>query len=241
MQITFLPKNDHSPESKRQCALEPEAATVTHFATGNRWSRFPPTDLHADLKECFSGPETSTADIWVIIRDWLDRHQVRPVPQVLPQPSPVQVVRRSTTRGAAPHLTTDRPLIVTCRAESGELDWLGGLEGETLSDLKAAVELLRATGALWTAVVIDLDGFGSIGEVFEDIQALRDAADAPVIITSSHFNDDFSMERLPLCDVSVRAPASPTMLRLAFKQAETNYMAWKLRRAEARLRDRAHS
>ncbi|MCW1920552.1 hypothetical protein NX862_17475 [Rhodobacter sp. KR11] len=86
-----------------------------------------------------------------------------------------------------------------------------------------------------THVVIDLDAMGGILPAFDSLRKLRDTRpDLPVILVSGDLAvDDFSLERLALCDASLRAPVAFSSLEYALTEArEVNNPAW-----VARLKD----
>lgn len=244
MQMTLLTTRAATQEPS-QTAANTDAAITGTAAAKPAWPDLP-ADLYAELSNRVSRSRLGNEEVWAVLREWLERHEICPgsqPSQSTPEPAVVRsapAARRPQMRdgNGVPRLVHRQSLIITARADSFEtqLSWLGDLEAEVCSDFAAATEVLAAETGCWTAIIIDLDGFGSIGEMFDEIRALRDGTDVPVILASQHFSDDFSTQRLPLCDVSLRAPASPTLLRLAFSQAEANNLAWKIRKAEAAWR-----
>lgn len=237
MQMPLSLQNNQSSESKEPCARIPNATIGVKSAPESFWPPLPPADLSADLTQCLGEPVVSPAEIWDIFRNWLERHLISPLPHATSENSSTSAYNRPATAvgGLSSDLISGPPLIITSRPNSMPLNWLSNLEADVLSDLTAAIEILSANDTPWSVVIIDLDGFGSISELYDKVRALRDTVDVPVILASSQCSDDFSRQRLPLCDVSLRAPASQAILRLALSQAKSNFAAWKIRRTEVGL------
>ena len=53
-----------------------------------------------------------------------------------------------------------------------------------------------------------------------------------ILISGSFARDDFTIERLPLCDVSLRAPTSLKSFETGIKDALENNAAWQKRISE---------
>lgn len=84
-------------------------------------------------------------------------------------------------------------------------------------------------------IFVDIDSFGGIDECYDCLVWIRENALAvPVVILSHDFLvDDFSCERLPLTDVSLRLPVSFSSLELSLMIARQNNYSWQLRFADA--------
>lgn len=105
-------------------------------------------------------------------------------------------------------------------------------------DLLASLAADRRIGL----ALIDLDAMGGILAALESLLVLRRSRpDLPVILVSRGFlTDDFDLERLPLCDASLRAPVRRAVLEFALSEAaEVNNPIWVSRQAEA-CGSRAH-
>jgi hypothetical protein len=83
-------------------------------------------------------------------------------------------------------------------------------------------------------LLIDVDHFEDIGQIFKQIQAVRFCHPGIIVIlTSQRFkNHDLTKERLPICDVSLRNPFSPSEFELGFADASSNNDSWQKRLKE---------
>jgi DNA-binding NarL/FixJ family response regulator len=83
-------------------------------------------------------------------------------------------------------------------------------------------------------VIIDLETAGGIASAYSDLRKFRDQhPDLPVILLSNEFaGDDFSTDRLALCDISLRAPFSFDALRFALREAVVNNAVWQKRQRD---------
>ncbi len=87
----------------------------------------------------------------------------------------------------------------------------------------------QPTGRAPSHVMIDLDAFGSVMRAYDYLHDLRQRRpDLPVILVSEDFSsNDFSTERLPLCDASLRAPVVFSALEFALSEAlDVNNPQW---------------
>ena len=80
-------------------------------------------------------------------------------------------------------------------------------------------------------LVIDIDGFGGPDLVVARLMDLRKRHPSlPVIVISSEVRfNDFTTERLAICDVTLRAPISSAALELALAEASVNNLLWQAR------------
>lgn len=103
-----------------------------------------------------------------------------------------------------------------------------GLETVRCRTLKHARVLVASTNRRFSLFVIDIDSLGGIAATIDGVIALRDAHPCiPLILVSADVGaNDFSTERLRLCDVTLRAPASYCALKLAIIQAARNNLEW---------------
>jgi hypothetical protein len=83
----------------------------------------------------------------------------------------------------------------------------------------------------WACLLLCLDDCGGVGAVFDHLLRFRiSAAATPVVLISSEFGqDDLSCERLPLGDVSLRAPLTEGRAALALERAVLNNSRWQER------------
>ncbi len=98
----------------------------------------------------------------------------------------------------------------------------------TMASLIADRTATAATRGV-THVVVDLDALGGIALAFDALRTLRLARpDLPVILVSQDFqSNDFGLDRLPLCDASLRAPVVFAALEFALSEvSEVNNPAW---------------
>lgn len=135
----------------------------------------------------------------------------------------------------APDLHGSGPVVVVGSQRgslAGALDWL--------ADQSVPVRLLRSLETLASSEVcaeashalIDLDAMGGVENAYEALRRLReDRPGLPVILASNFFRaDDFGLERLPLCDVSLRLPCSFAAFEFALSEAEINNQIWQDRK-----------
>lgn len=103
-----------------------------------------------------------------------------------------------------------------------------GLVTERCRSLKDVGVLVASPARRFSLFVIDIDSLGGIAATIDGVIALRDARPCtPLILVSAEVAaSDFSTERLRLCDVTVRAPASYCSLELAIVEAARNNMEW---------------
>lgn len=80
----------------------------------------------------------------------------------------------------------------------------------------------------WGVVVLCLDDFDGVGRIYNKLRYFRDERPhIPVILTSSDFKShDLSLERLSICDLSIRLPLEPRSEESLFQAAGQNNMIW---------------
>lgn len=97
----------------------------------------------------------------------------------------------------------------------------------------AVIDVLPAIDSLATEgyVFVDVDSFGLIDTVISDLVDLRiRKPQLRVILLSRTFGrDDFTAERLAICDCSLRLPVSLVRLELAFIAADDSNAIWQSR------------
>ena len=103
--------------------------------------------------------------------------------------------------------------------QSVHLDWES-------SFAKARALLSRRTK--YSHLLIDLDALGGIAKLFDTLRRFRDEMPTiPVILFSSDFLvDDMDLDRIWLCDASLRPTATFTTLELALAISEVNNQHW---------------
>jgi hypothetical protein len=111
--------------------------------------------------------------------------------------------------------------------------WLANssLRSQTLGTLSRAAQVIEAGVQQVGLVVIDLDSCGGIASIAPDLIAFRlKFVDTPVVLISAESQvDDFSVERLAIGDVTLRAPVSVSRLDLALAEAQINNQVWQSR------------
>lgn len=95
-------------------------------------------------------------------------------------------------------------------------------------DFGLAIAAALRSPARWSCMMVDLDRFGGIDETCDGLRHLRETVpQLPVILLSRRMRvNDYSTERLPICDVSLRLPLSPAALELALMDAIHNNLIW---------------
>ena len=106
-----------------------------------------------------------------------------------------------------------------------------GDEAHLVTDVDEAFGVLKGRPDSWSMAILDLDSFGGILELSDDLMDFRvEAPEVPLLLLSSGFSqDDLSEERLPMCDASIRSPAFSLSLTKGVKAAIENNKAWRLR------------
>ncbi|NSY40998.1 hypothetical protein [Leisingera sp. ANG59] len=106
-----------------------------------------------------------------------------------------------------------------------------GDEAHLVTDVDEAFGVLKGRADAWSMAILDLDSFGGILELSDDLMDFRvEAPEVPLLLLSSGFSqDDLSEERLPMCDASIRSPAFSLSLAKGVKAAIENNKAWRLR------------
>lgn len=84
-------------------------------------------------------------------------------------------------------------------------------------------------------ILVDIDALGGIAAIYAELRRIRNAIpDLAVILMSAEFSvDDYSVERLALCDASIRANFTFAGLEFAYMESvEINNKIWQSRVAE---------
>lgn len=124
------------------------------------------------------------------------------------------------------------------------LDWIARILGA--HDVQSySVEYLRCfrssrtrDGQKITHLIVDLDQMGGIQTAVDDLRRIREQwPEIVVVLISSDFAaDDYSCDRLAVCDVSLRRPAGMASLEFGLMEAsEVNNAVWQARCAQRRL------
>lgn len=103
-----------------------------------------------------------------------------------------------------------------------------GVQVLTSSHARAALWDLICHPQAWACVLVLTEDFGSISATFNLFHSFRlRCPSVPVIMASPLFSrDDYTSERLPLCDLSLKLPASLSNLGLVMYVAEVNNRQW---------------
>lgn len=104
-----------------------------------------------------------------------------------------------------------------------------------VSSLDEAVADVRAKR--WTSIVVDADSVGDLPMVVDTLVRLREERPhLPLILVSGRVSrDDFDLERLPLCDVTLRHPVEADNFGFAVQEAMINNRVWIARRRALHL------
>lgn len=106
-----------------------------------------------------------------------------------------------------------------------------------------AIGELMANRRAFGMLVIDVDGFGGADLVVARLADLRKRHPSlPVIVISAEVRfNDFTTERMAICDVTLRAPVSAPALELALAEAAVNNLLWQARQIRSRTQRPAAS
>lgn len=137
-----------------------------------------------------------------------------------------------------PFLADPRPVVFGAAdpaAEAPAVRFLqdAGLDVLTCPTLRATLSRLHGQPMAWSGLILMIDGFGGPRLVADGLLSLRRKLPRlPVILVSEEVRfHDFSPERLPLCDVTLRGPLSAPALELALAEAPVNNLLWQTRMA----------
>lgn len=164
------------------------------------------------------------------------RSPAHPAPgDVAADHAPAPEGRRQDTglRAYAPYLvvTGRRPRL------AGVLAWIREQADlvHVVADLDQAANLVHA--GRYSCAVIDADSLGDLAHVVGAVVSLRDQRpNLPVIlVTAGVRRDNYELERLPLCDVTLRHPVDPETFAFAVQEAQVNNRVWIARRRALHL------
>lgn len=95
----------------------------------------------------------------------------------------------------------------------------------------------RVQSARWTCLVIDIDSQGALASAIDSIIQIRNQRpNLPIILISALVKqNDFDLERLPLCDVTLRLPVAAEDFLFAVEEAKVNNRIWIARRRSQNL------
>lgn len=150
---------------------------------------------------------------------------------------PAEELPRVSTREE--HRLTSPVLVLTSRHQlpAEVKKWLdqhacGGWIGRTLD---AAAELFH--NARWGCLIVDVDSFKDLQDAVDTLVTLRQQRpNLPVILISAQVKrHDFSVERLPMCDVTLRIPVALEDLDFALQEAMINNHVWVMRCRKMKL------
>lgn len=116
---------------------------------------------------------------------------------------------------------------------SGLLDRfrLAGARVAMGAELGAMLARIVANPNMCGCLVVQIDGFGEIEDIVDQVMAFRrNAPGVPLILISTGFRQDrLGAERLALCDVSLRDPVNLGQVQAAVDQALQNNLLWQER------------
>ena len=148
---------------------------------------------------------------------------------------PVAKAAEAGKRHAAGQMAGLQVLLVARQAEglAGLADRfrLAGARVALGADLGALLARIVANPKLCGCLVVQIDGFGEIEDIVDQVMAFRRNAPAvPLILISTGFRQDrLGAERLALCDVSLRDPVNLGQVQAAVDQAFQNNLLWQER------------
>ncbi|GAA0303165.1 hypothetical protein [Rhodovulum strictum] len=150
--------------------------------------------------------------------DWQDRNQSRARGAYSSRRAPGRVMlaaARFTASGVETRVITRRSVIYM------DLDL-------ALSDLQRDA---RHAGRAWGCLVVQIDDFGGITGCIRALLRFRHLCPTvPVILLSTQtMQEDLSLERLTLCDVTLRTPVSAAAWRPVLGIARKNNRVWQSR------------
>jgi hypothetical protein len=88
-------------------------------------------------------------------------------------------------------------------------------------------DIMHSPGS-WLAVVMRYSDFGSVSQTFNIMRSFRlRCPSVPFILASEELSgDDLTLERLPICDVSIKLPMDMSCFPEVVNRAETNNHIW---------------
>jgi len=141
---------------------------------------------------------------------------------------------RATPREPRPQAAADRRPVLYAAADAGAASpvgaWLhaAGYRCVPVEGFGLAIGELMAHRAAFAMLIVDIDGFGGPASVVDRLGDLRRRHPSlPVIVISGEVRfNDFTAERLAICDVTLRAPVSAPALEVALAEAAVNNLLW---------------
>jgi DNA-binding NtrC family response regulator len=151
-------------------------------------------------------------------------------------------VKKSERRSSQP-VKVDGDVVKTFMLASNDREkfrnlsqFLKTFDADTLAirSIQEATSIYQRRAREKTMLIVDLDTLTDGDRKYELLFDLRaHYPGLPVMLISESFaRDDFSIERLPLCDVSLRAPTSFKSFEAGIKDALENNGAWQKRNSE---------
>jgi hypothetical protein len=151
-------------------------------------------------------------------------------------------VKKAEQRSCQP-IKVDEDVVKTFLLASNDREKFGNLtqflktfDADTLAirSIQEATSIYQRRARGKTMLIVDLDTLTDGDKKYELLFDLRaHYHGVPVMLISDSFaRDDFSIERLPLCDVSLRAPTSFKSFDTGIKDALENNAAWQKRISE---------
>lgn len=133
-------------------------------------------------------------------------------------------------------VAVDSPVLVVSRkvdSVAPALDWFRaqGVKCYHLDHFADALAVVLEAPRAWSYLIVDIDDFGGVDGVIDEMMQLRLAVPGlPVILLSSGFAvNDFGSDRLYVADASLRLPLSFRALELAAEDAPRNNRQWRAR------------
>jgi hypothetical protein len=117
-------------------------------------------------------------------------------------------------------------------------DWLAAQSLQiTWASRADWVKLVLKRRHAYSHVMLNIDHLGGINTIFDALAHLRiEVPDLPIILLSSSFaRNNFNLDRIWLCDVSLRAPVTFAALELAMTTSELNNAVWQTRCSDGQI------
>lgn len=133
-------------------------------------------------------------------------------------------------------------LIMGRRKSAAEVDRLISASGHpVLRERSIGKAAQQALGFRLKCMVVHVDSCGSPVQVIDDLVSLREERPnlTVVVVSKGVKRDDFSLERLAMCDVTLRLPAGPEDLEFALQEARINNRVWVMRCRQRKLESAA--
>jgi len=150
----------------------------------------------------------------------------------------VEEMRVPSVRVEKPQLRSPVLLVTAQLQPAVELTrWVGqnGYAAVIARTLVEAVEHVHSCRS--SCMIVDLDSFNDLNSTVDTLITLRQHRPnlAVILMTMEVKRDDFSLERLPMCDVTLRYPVASEDIDFALQEAKINNQVWVMRCRKVKL------